>query len=182
MNIEHEQLDGASKNISGNETGISRRDVALALFLATVFGGAALACTRKAKDEPTLESGQELIKGPTFEAPSSREELEDGKVLVLFSADWCQACPSVKEFLKKNKTSIEENGYTIYEFYSVGMTKDKPEPNPLHSELMKEYEVRAIPTVLVLSNGFEKMQLVGLEEISSILTGPKKIDYRHRAF
>ncbi len=177
MSREHEQLDGVYKNTSGNEAGISRRDVTLALFLATIFGGAALACTKKAKDEPAIE----VIKGPTFEAPSSREQLNDGKVLVLFSADWCQACPSVKEFLKKNKAAIEENGYTIYEFYFVGMIKDKPEPNPLHSELMKEYEVRAIPTVLVLNNGFERMQLVGLEEISSILTGPKKIDYRHRA-
>ena len=64
----------------------TRRSLAMALVLLSLTGASVLAClTKKEK-----ESGENMF----FTEPHSIEEINNGKVLILVSADWCASCPA----------------------------------------------------------------------------------------
>ncbi len=137
----------------------------MALVLLSLTGASVLAClTKKEK-----ESGENMF----FTEPHSIEEINNGKVLILVSADWCASCPAVKRFLGKQQKNIKKRGYRLFEFYDVKWRKvgqtSKPK-NPFFKEMIEKYSIEAVPTLLVLENGEVKMKLIGSEEIETILT------------
>ena len=71
---------------------------------------------------------------------------ESGKVLVKFSAAWCSPC--------KVLASIIENNPPAISLVEIDIDED--------SELAAKYQVRGVPTLIVVENGEEIKRKVGL--------------------
>lgn len=69
-------------------------------------------------------------------------------ILVIFTADWCPSCDSLKEFLDKNESLIE-NYIVCYVDHD------------LNRDLVKEYSVKRIPDSRILRRLKEIKRLIG---------------------
>ncbi|MDD5262994.1 MAG: thioredoxin [Methylacidiphilales bacterium] len=80
-----------------------------------------------------------------------------GMVLVDFWAEWCGPCKMIAPLL--DQISGEHSGKVIIGKVDV----DK------NSELASQYNVRAIPTLLIFKDGQIKEQIVGMTSKSALL-------------
>lgn len=92
-----------------------------------------------------------------FDDASAREAIESGKVVVIdFWATWCGPCiklgPVVEELAEKYGDKAEIGKLNIDE----------------ESEIVAEYRVRNIPTVLFFKDGELKDRSVGLVKLSDL--------------
>ncbi len=71
----------------------------------------------------------------------SIEDLETGKIIVVFSTDWCPDCVVLKQYLQLIVDKYQDNWQFIY------VDSDK------HLELSKHYNVFGIPSFVALNNG-----------------------------
>lgn len=71
---------------------------------------------------------------------------ETGKVLVKFSANWCQPCKQLSKVLETTELSIPLVEIDIDE----------------HPELAQQYGVRGVPTMVLLENGSEITRKTGM--------------------
>lgn len=69
-----------------------------------------------------------------------------GRVLVKFSAEWCQPCKMLAKIIENDPPAID----------IVGVDIDQ------HPELAQSYGVRGVPTLIVFNNGKEEKRKVGM--------------------
>ncbi len=72
---------------------------------------------------------------------NSIEELETGKLIVVFSTDWCPDCVQLKQYIDLIVQKYKEDWQFIY------VDSDK------HIELAKHYNVFGIPSFVALNDG-----------------------------
>lgn len=77
---------------------------------------------------------------------------ETGKVAVKFSAEWCVNCKPLKTILESNPLSIPLIEIDIDE----------------HPELAQQYNVRGVPTMVLVQDGKEVSRKVGLLTASEL--------------
>lgn len=130
---------------------ISRRDALgrIIFFLVGTSIGNVLGCSKK---RDSLQ---------VFDEPENEEDINSGKILVLFGANWCGQCIRAGAFLKLQEKIFRDHGIKPYEFFqNLGIYPHK-EWSPLAEKLKKEHEVSAIPTVLIFSEGRLIKKFVG---------------------
>ena len=81
----------------------------------------------------------ELLNSANFE-----EKTSSGKVLLQFTATWCGPCKTLTPFVE-----------------ALNITKFKVDADDA-PELLRKFNVRAVPTLVLLENGVEKSRKVGL--------------------
>ena len=75
-----------------------------------------------------------------------------GKVAVKFSAEWCVNCKPLSKILEQNPLSIPLIEIDIDE----------------HPELAQQYNVRGVPTMVLIENGAEVLRKVGAQTASQL--------------
>lgn len=76
----------------------------------------------------------------------------EGKVAVKFSAEWCQPCKQLGKILEQNPLPIPLVEIDIDE----------------HPELAQQYNVRGVPTMVLIENGAEVLRKVGAQTASQL--------------
>jgi len=90
--------------------------------------------------------------------PMSLEEFnkavanKDKKVLVYFNASWCTVCAKMKPVIEQIETEYK----TKLQILRIDADRDK--------EVAKEFEVDALPVLMLYRNGIREWTLVGLIE------------------
>jgi len=80
------------------------------------------------------------------------------KVVVLdFYANWCNPCKKLDPYISELK-----NKFPLYEFKKINIEDDN------NKEIVDEYEVSALPTVVILKDSIIKHKIVGLD-VSKLL-------------
>ena len=74
---------------------------------------------------------------------------KEGKMLILFSADWCGPC----KILKPQLDSLANEIPGVFPFYSIDVNDSE--------KVTKEFGIRNIPTGIILENGEEKTRFLG---------------------
>lgn len=77
---------------------------------------------------------------------------EKGKVLVKFSASWCQPCKALAKVIEENPPEIPVIEIDI---------DDSP-------ELAKQYNVRGVPTLVLVEDGDEVKRKIGALTVSQL--------------
>lgn len=75
-------------------------------------------------------------------------DLTTGICALKFGAVWCKPCEALEPKLKKM-----EGEFPDVSFYSVNVDE--------HPSLAKEYQIRSVPTVILLKDGREITRIVG---------------------
>lgn len=79
--------------------------------------------------------------------------------LLTFGSDWCSGCKSLKSSLKN--LLIETEDFDI----------------DLHSQTFKKYEVKTLPTMVLLdNNGFEIQRLTGSQTLATLQQLKERIE------
>lgn len=81
-------------------------------------------------------------------------ELE-GVCAIKFGAAWCGPCKTLEPKIKKMEEEFSE-----INFYHVNIDE-----NP---ELAKKYQIRSLPTVILLKDGIEKSRLIGASLVTPL--------------
>jgi thioredoxin 1 len=81
------------------------------------------------------------------------QEVLSGNVLVEFGAEWCGPCRAIQPLLEELSS----------EFKVITVDIDQEQPN-----VMAEYGIRSIPTILAYKDGKVVSRLVGLQSKSSL--------------
>lgn len=93
-----------------------------------------------------------LLSKEGFE--STPETLEDDiapqKSMVLFHADWCGHC---KKFMPTWDELSSKWNESQNEMKFIKVECGKSAENPEHAEIMKKYNIKGYPTILVFENG-----------------------------
>lgn len=84
------------------------------------------------------------------------EKLKDKNVIIDFYATWCPPCKTVSKNLKKFEKMKPSN----VEIYKIDIDEQR--------ELMKEYNVRSIPTILFVKNGKVVSSKVGIQGVEEL--------------
>jgi len=74
---------------------------------------------------------------------------KEGKLLILFSADWCGPC----KILKPQLDSLTNEIPGVFPFYSIDVNDSE--------KVTKEFGIRNSPTGIILENGEEKTRFLG---------------------
>lgn len=121
--------------------------VALVLFLKCGQTGG------PAEEQPQTSPPQQAE--PKADKPVFTKDYEaamqekDGKVIVVFGAEWCPHCVVLKDHLK----SMNLQGYTVC-FVDVDE----------HKELKRKYGVRSLPTSIIFYQGKETSREKGFDK------------------
>ena len=110
----------------------------------------------------TLIIGNWLKQGPTVSwQPYSDQLLSESKsanrsVIIDFSADWCSACRELDE-VTFHHPDVVKHAERHFTMIKVDVTQGG---NPLHERLLKQYNVKGVPTVVFLdAQGQERYDL-----------------------
>lgn len=80
--------------------------------------------------------------------------------LVMFTAKWCSACPRMHRIMEQ----VKAEGYIVY-FVDIDQSQNGP-----------QFNITAVPTVIVMDQGKEVHRFVGVATPETIKEGVKKKD------
>lgn len=92
------------------------------------------------------------MRGPgvdwrTYAASTLQQAMADGKpVIIDFYADWCTPCRELEEVTFHHADVVRQSGQDFV-MVKVDVTKGG---DPLHEELLKQYGVKGVPTIVFL--------------------------------
>jgi thioredoxin 1 len=86
------------------------------------------------------------------------DTVKSGIVLVDFWAPWCGPCKMQTPILEKVVTAIGDKAV---------IAKVNVDENP---ELAAKYGIRSIPTIILLKDGENKQQLIGLQQEAALVS------------
>jgi len=86
------------------------------------------------------------------------DTVKSGVVLVDFWAPWCGPCKMQTPILEKVVTAIGDKAV---------IAKVNVDENP---ELAAKYGIRSIPTIILLKDGENKQQLIGLQQEAALVS------------
>ena len=93
------------------------------------------------------------LTGSTYD-----DAVKSGVVLVDFWAPWCGPCKMQTPILEKVATAVGDKAV---------IAKVNVDENP---ELAAKYGIRSIPTIILLKDGENKQQLVGLQQEAALVS------------
>jgi thioredoxin 1 len=94
----------------------------------------------------------EQLNDESFEEKSQEKE----KSLILFSAEWCGPCKIIKPILEEIKSEMDED----FPFYVIDVNESV--------KTTEKYNVRNIPTGVILVDGEEKIRFTGAKNKEQI--------------
>ena len=86
------------------------------------------------------------------------EAVKEGVVVVDFWAPWCGPCKMQAPILEKVAAAVGDK---------VVIAKVNVDENP---ELAAKYGIRSIPTIILLKDGENKQQLIGLQQEAALVS------------
>jgi thioredoxin 1 len=83
----------------------------------------------------------------------TKEELDvlNNKVVILFWAEWCNHCMFATSYLNEFKEKFSEIDFFLINFDT-------------ENDLIKEYDIIGVPTIIIMKNHIVLEKLVGLRE------------------
>lgn len=81
--------------------------------------------------------------------------LESGTIMIKFSAVWCAPCKRIEPILQKLKSEFD-----MIKFFTIDVDE--------YPELASKYNVKCVPTLLVLKNGQEVNRVTGVSLIEPL--------------
>ena len=100
-----------------------------------------------------MAEGLVELTGSTYE-----DAVKSGVVLVDFWAPWCGPCKMQTPILEKVAAAVGDKAV---------IAKVNVDENP---ELAAKYGIRSIPTIIILKDGENKQQLVGLQQEAALIS------------
>ena len=86
----------------------------------------------------------------------SKARILNKSVIIDFYADWCSPCRELEE-ITFHDAEIVKQAEQDFIMVKVDLTRKE---NPIHEQLLKEYEVKGVPTVVFLDRqGYEQSNL-----------------------
>jgi thiol:disulfide interchange protein DsbD len=133
-------------------------DRVMRLVLAgTLVVGFALLPLGKSGDLESNEGEASHLQWAAFDEGAVQEALGGGTVILDFYADWCAPCRELDE-----KTFADPRVREILDGYAR-FKVDLTASNSENAQLVQEYSVRGVPTVIVFEAGEEKFRITGFE-------------------
>jgi thioredoxin 1 len=89
------------------------------------------------------------------------EQIPDGIVVLKFEADWCGPCAQMSRTV--NQLELE---FPLLQFLVVDIDENV--------ELVKKFQIKKIPALVILKNGVEQERVIGASLITPLRTLFKK--------
>ncbi len=164
---------------------ITRREAFAEIGIILLGLRAALGCSKSEEDKksstPTATAEEQdiydllgIVK-PAFQEPELMEQIESGKVVILFGADWCPPCKEVGNYLKQHEADMRKQGVNIFEFFNSKYVVNGKGGNgwsDLAKTIIAKYNLDSgLPIAIVLEKGV----LVGKFEGDQIKSIPNLV-------
>jgi thioredoxin 1 len=129
-------------------------------ILITVFGGLFLIARAKMKNIPVVDDNVNII---TLTDKNFYHQTKNKLVLVDFWASWCAPCRMMAPVLNQVADELTGNSH-------VGKVNIEQ-----YQSLAQKFQVRNIPTLILLKNGIEVDRFVGIKNKEFLLLQINKI-------
>jgi thioredoxin 1 len=129
-------------------------------ILITIFGGLYLMARARMKNIPVVADNDNIL---TLTDKNFSHQTKNKLVLVDFWASWCAPCRMMAPVLNEVADELTGNSH-------VGKVNIEQ-----YQSLAQKYQVRSIPTLILLKNGAEVNRFVGLKNKEFLLQQINKI-------
>ena len=123
-------------------------------ILALIFGGLILMARKKIKNIPVVADHEKIL---TLTDKNFQYQTKNKVVLIDFWASWCAPCKMMAPVLNDVATELTGNSH-------VGKVNIEQ-----YQSLAQKFQVRNIPTLILLKNGAEVTRFVGLKKKEFLL-------------
>jgi thioredoxin 1 len=134
--------------------------IIITVILITVFGGLYLMARTRMKNIPVVADNDHIL---TLTDKNFNHQTKNKLVLVDFWASWCAPCRMMAPVLNEVADELTGNSH-------VGKVNIEQ-----YQSLAQKYQVRSIPTLILLKNGMEVNRFVGIKNKEFLLQQINKI-------
>jgi thioredoxin 1 len=129
-------------------------------ILITIFGGLYLMARARMKNIPVVADNDNIL---TLTDKNFSHQTKNKLVLVDFWASWCAPCRMMAPVLNEVADELTGNSH-------VGKVNIEQ-----YQSLAQKYQVRSIPTLILLKNGAEVNRFVGIKNKEFLLQQINKV-------